>query len=138
MSTPEENKAIIRRLYEEVFNEGKLDVLEEIQSEDAINHTYGFRGRGQGVKMLRERFPEFHIAIEDQVSEGDKVATRITIRATDSVGVFGRPPTGRQITIVGILIRRIADGKITDTWECMDQFGVMQQLGALPAPGQSG
>jgi steroid delta-isomerase-like uncharacterized protein len=89
-------------------------------------------------KMFWGAFSDSHYTIEDQVGEGDKVATRMTWRATHTGDFQGLPPTGKQIAVSGITITRIKDGKIVEHWPSIDQLGMMQQLGVIPAPAQGG
>ena len=137
----EENKAIVRRLYEEVWNLGDLDVLEDIVSADFVGHRSGQpddlgpEAVRESVVALCEAFPDGRFTIEDMVVEGDRVAVRFTGRATHRGEFRGVQPTGRQITVTGIGIYRIYGGQIVERWENIDQLGLLQQLVAVPAVG---
>ncbi len=82
---------------------------------------------------LRAAFPDLHQTIEEQISEGDKVAYRWTARGTHQGGLMGIAPTGNRVTFTGISIARLVDGKIEEIWENHDALGMMQQLRAIPS-----
>jgi steroid delta-isomerase-like uncharacterized protein len=140
MST-EGNKTILRRFFEELFNEGNLDVAGEIVAQDYVNHDPapgeqpGLEGLKTFIAGLRTSFPDGHFGIEDQIAEGDKVTTRWTFRGTHQAEFAGVPATGRQVEVGAINIRRVVDGKIQEGWLKWDALGFMQQLGVIPAPG---
>jgi steroid delta-isomerase-like uncharacterized protein len=127
MST-EENKALIHRLVEE-FNRGNLVILDEL--------VVGLEPWKQALARLRAAFPDYQITSEDLIAEGDKVVERWRSRGMHRGEFMGVPPTGRQMGWTGINIFQIADGKVVDLWSTWDQLGMMQQLGVIPAPGQS-
>ncbi len=137
----EQNKAIVRRLYEEVWNLGDLDVVEDIVSADFVGHRSGRpddlgpEAVRESVVALCEAFPDGRFTIEDMVVEGDRVAVRFTGRATHRGEFRGVQPTGRQVTVTGIGIYRIYGGQIVERWENIDQLGLLQQLVAVPAVG---
>jgi steroid delta-isomerase-like uncharacterized protein len=140
----EENKALVRRSFEEVFNQGNLDAIEEIFASDYVLHDptspeeiRGIEGMRQYVSMYRTAFPDLQQTIEDQIAEGEKVATRLTGRGTHQGELMGFPPTGNRVEAVGIVINRISGGKIAESWANYDALGMMQQIGAVPEPGQS-
>jgi len=141
MST-EENKAIARRGSEEVWNQGKLDVIDEIFATDYVNHRaggpdiHGPEGYKQFFTMFRTAFPDIKFTIEDQIAEGDKVVTHVTFTGTHKGELMGIPPTGVQVTVTGIAISRIAGGKILECWVNSDDLGMWQQLGVIPPIGQ--
>ena len=137
----EQNKIIVRRAIEEVYNEGKLDVVDELVSGDFVAHVssspediHGPTGMKQFVASLREGFPDLHITIEDQIAEGDKVVTRWTVRGTHTGPFQGIPATGKQATMSGIEIDRVVDGKAIECWTSADDLGLLQQLGVVPTP----
>ena len=86
--------------------------------------------------MMYDAFPDHHFTVEDMIVEGNKVVTRATARGTHKGDFMGIAPTGKQFTMMGIWIYYIADGKIIEDWEVLDQLGMMQQLGAIPPMGQ--
>ena len=145
MST-EENKALTRRFRLEVFSQGNIAAIDEIcdanwtyydPSDPQGNWPHGPQGMRQLVNLYRSAFPDLHFTIEDEVAEGDKVMTRWTARGTHKGELMGIPPTGRQATVTGITINRMANGKIVEDWANFDALGMMQQLGVIPAPGQA-
>ncbi len=128
----EENKAVVRREQEELWNyTGNLDAAEELfapeQAEAAKQEAADFR-RG---------FPDVVSTIEDLIAEGDKVVARWRSRATHQGEYMGIPPTGKEVDFRGISIYRIEGGKIAQSWSVVDQLGLMRQLGAIPEPGQA-
>ena len=137
-----ENKALARRWLEEGFNEGNLNVADEIFADDYINHD-ALPGQGPGpegtkhnVSMLRSAFPDLHCAVEYQVAEGDKVVTRFSLSGTHQGELLGIPPTSNRVSVTGILVFRIAEGKAVEGWLNWDMLGLMRQLGVVPPPGQ--
>ena len=135
-----ENKAIVRRLIEG-FNRGDLDVFDELGAPDLVNHSAppGIpptrEGWKQGAAMFRAAFPDLHIHIEAEIAEGDLVTTRFTGHGTHQGELMGIPATGKEVTVSGINIARIAGGKIMERWEEFDMMGMMVQLGVVPALG---
>jgi steroid delta-isomerase-like uncharacterized protein len=136
----EENKAVVRREMEEIFNQGgNLDAVEEIYAPNYVGHepTFGdIRGveaAKQFAAEYRQAFPDLQTTIEDQVAEGDKVVTRFTARGTHQGETedFG-PPTGNRLEVTGITIEQFAEGKIVEDWTNFDALGLMQQLGLIP------
>jgi predicted ester cyclase len=87
--------------------------------------------------MFRSAFPDLRIIIEDQVAEGDKVVTRWRGSGTHQGDLFGIAPTGNRVSLVGITINRIEGGKVAEEWQIFDALGMMQQLGAIPSPGEA-
>ena len=136
-----ENKAILRRFFEDLFNTGNLAVADEIVATDYLNHnaapgeTPGREGLKQFVAAVRTAFPDLHFTVEDQIAEGDKVVTRFTGRGTHRGEFMGIPPTGKAFAISGIGLYRLADGKIVEDRVQEDTLGMLQQLGAIPSPG---
>jgi len=125
-STTEANKEILRHFIEEAWNQGNLNVIEECFSTNLAEI-----GR-RNIPMYRTAFPDIHVTVEDQVAEGELVATRATVRGTHKGEFTGIPPTGKQVTVTALSICRIADGKIVENWDNWDRLGLMQQLGAIP------
>jgi steroid delta-isomerase-like uncharacterized protein len=99
---------------------------------------HGREGIKQFYATLRAAFPDIHFTIEDQIAEGDRVVTRWTARATHTGEYQGIPPTGKQFSLTGIDIDRIANGKVVECWPIADELGVLQQLGVIPAPEHAG
>lgn len=136
----EQNKQLVRRVFEEVYNQGNLDVVEELASPDFVAHSptedvHGTAGVKQFVTDLRTAFPDLHTTIEDLIAEGDRVVARFTATGTHTGPYKGIPPTGKQGKITGIDIERIVDGKSVECWTNTDDLGMLQQLGVVPMPG---
>ena len=139
MST-EQNKAIVRRFFE-AFEANDQAALKDVLATDLVAYSHGAPGPQnrevhlQGISMWNAAFNETHFIIEEQIAEGDKVATRLTMRSVHSGGEFqGLPPTGKQIAISGTTIERIKDGKIAERRVNSDFLDMMQQLGLIPPP----
>ena len=135
-----ENKAIARRLLEEAFNSGNLDVVDELLAPEFVNYdaalpepTTGIDAAKASIGGYRAAFPDLRITLEQQVAEGELVATRWTARGTHQGELFGIAPTGKQATVTGITIDRIVGGRIVESWTNWDTLGLMQQLGVVPA-----
>ena len=144
MST-EQNKVLVRRMVEQVFMQGKTSQADEFLAPDFVEHEElppGIPSGREGVKqltnMFRSAFPDFRATIDDIVAEGDKVVIRQTWSGTHKGEFMGVPPTGKSVSFGVIDIIRIAGGKFVEHWGQMDSMGMMQQLGAIPTPGQSG
>jgi predicted ester cyclase len=133
--TPEENKAIVRRYLEE----RDLDRFDEHVTPDFRGHVPGTphpldRAAHRALlQTLYTAFPDFHPIIEDQLAEGDKVASRVTWYGTHQGDFQGIPPTGKPITMAMLRIDSIVNGKVAENWVNFDALGLLQQLGAIPA-----
>ena len=141
MST-EENKALIRRAYEEGFNQKNLAVFDEMDAPDFIVHNAsttmeGLEAFKQFLSMYLNAFPDARFTVEDMIAEGDKVVARHTFRGTQTGELMGIPPTGKQVTTTGVTITRFANGMGVELWGNSDDLGLLQQLGVVPAPGQA-
>jgi predicted ester cyclase len=142
MST-EQNKALVRRLMEEVFDRGNISLIDELFAPDFVEHEElppGIPAGSEGVKqmstMFRSAFPDFKATIDDMIAEGDKVVVRGTWSGTHKGEFMGIAPTGKRVSFGVIDIVRIAGGKFVEHWGQMDNMGLMQQLGLIPAPGE--
>jgi steroid delta-isomerase-like uncharacterized protein len=131
-------KEIARRLAEEPW-QGKLDEVLELVGDDYVAHVPGSAEPFRGKEGFREfvttyltGFPDATITVDDQIAEGDVVATRWTGRGTNTGELMGMPATGRQITVDGMTYSRIVDGKAREAWITWDTLAMMQQLGAVP------
>ena len=124
----EGNKAVVRRLWEEVWNRADLAVADQI-----FDAAYAAHEKGS-VPVIRAAFPDSHHTIEDLIAEGDKVVTRFTWRGTHRGEFMGVPPTGRHVAVGGIWIHRVEDGRIVEgrEWGQLDWLGLLRQLGAVP------
>ena len=138
-----QNKTVARKVFEGIQSQKKLALVDELVAGDYIGHTplddiQGPEGAKQFDSMLHEAFPDYQVTVEDQIAEGDKVVTRWTCRGTHQGEFQGMSPTGQQMTMTGITIFRIANGKLVEGWTNPDLLGMLQQLGVVPAPGQPG
>jgi steroid delta-isomerase-like uncharacterized protein len=140
MST-EENKAIVRRVNDEVWSEGHLDVIDELIADEFIatvvgapEQIRGQQGFREFVVMYRTAFPDLRITVDEQFAEGETVITRWTATGTNEGELMGMPATGKQATVAGININRISGGKLVAGWGLFDQLGLLQQIGAVPIP----
>jgi len=143
----ETNKAISRRWYEDLFNQGNLAVADEICAEDYANlepygppggWPVGPTGAKAVVATYRTAFPDLVFTVEEQIAEGQSVATRWTARGTQT-GLLpgGIAPTGRLVAVTGISVERYDGGKIVESRVNWDFFGMMQQLGVIPTPASA-
>jgi steroid delta-isomerase-like uncharacterized protein len=140
MSTPEENKALVRRFYGEM-DEGNIDAMDELVAEDYINHDPPpFPGLDRGRAGLKQAFEMFwkgtpgHHEIEDQIAEGDKVVTRLRGVGRHEGELGGIPPSGNDLNVKAVAIHRIADGKIVEHWSAVDSATLLSQLGVIQLP----
>jgi steroid delta-isomerase-like uncharacterized protein len=134
----ERNKAHIRRVIEEVYNRGDLDVVDEVAASDLVIHASsqdirGREGAKQYVAALRAGFPDLHFTIEDQVAEGDMVVTRWVARGTHAGEFQGIPATGKKVRLAGTDIDRLIGGKVAECWAHVDELDLMRQLGIIAA-----
>jgi steroid delta-isomerase-like uncharacterized protein len=136
--------AIARRFFDEIWSQGRFDLVDELVAPDYIGHPSGpdetVRGP-EGVKeyvgRLRQGIPDLTMTIEDQLADGDKVTTRWTAHGTHDGELMGLDPTGRSATVTGITIQRIQDGRqIVEGWTNWDMLGMLQQLGIAPQPAR--
>jgi steroid delta-isomerase-like uncharacterized protein len=137
----EQYKMLMRRAVKEVWNGENFASVDELVTSDVVlhlpkpgNEIHGAEGVRQFYVTLHAAFPDIHFTIEDQIAAGDKVVTRWTCRGTHKGEFQGMSPTGKQISMTGIDIDRIANSKVVECWPVMDELGLLQQIGALPAP----
>jgi steroid delta-isomerase-like uncharacterized protein len=137
MSIEEENKAIHRRVYEEIWNKGNLSIVDEVFVDNYIFHPLPQHKGPKGYKEMYHNFAgafsDFHCEIEDMIAEGDKVMVRTTITGMHKREYMGIAPTGKQISVSEIAVVRIKDDKIVEEWGLIDFLGMIQQLGAIPS-----
>lgn len=140
MST-DENKAIVHRFYEEVFNRKNTAALDEFIDAHAVDHAApagapgGIEGARQFADMFLAAFPDVRFTVEDLIAEGDQVVARLTQSGTHHGIFLGLPPTGKRVQVTGIEIFRFAGGKIVEHWNSYDDLGLFQHLGVLPPMG---
>jgi len=138
--TTEKNKDVILKLVKEYWNEGRVDVLDEVFVPDFLDHHAapglkpGREGLKQFVSMFRTSFSDISTTVNDLIAEGDKVAWNWTMRGTHSGEFMGVPATGKKITFSGITIDKFIDGQIGERWSQADFAGLMQQLGGMNNP----
>jgi steroid delta-isomerase-like uncharacterized protein len=137
----DQNKALVRRFIEELFTHGNTSAADEILAPDFVEHEQlppGIPKGREGVKVLatilRSAFPDLKATIEDTIAEGDKVVIRMTWSGTHKGEFMGVPATGKRVSIGVIDILRMDGGKCVEHWGQMDSMGMMQQIGAIPAP----
>jgi steroid delta-isomerase-like uncharacterized protein len=141
----EENKKMARRFMEEAFGQGKPELVDDLLAPDFVRYDpYIEAGEVRGVETVKENivwfrnvFPDLTCTIEDQVAEGEKVVTRWTVRGTHQGEFFGVAATGERIEMRGIQIDRFEGGKLVEEGAEFDLLGALQQLGAVPEPGQA-
>ncbi len=136
MST-EDNKALVRRFYEEI-NQHTLAAVDQLCAPNFVlnGHTQGIEGFKQVLSTyFITAVPDIQMTIEDMIAEGEKVAARLTLRGTHAGDLWGIPPTGKQATISSINIWRVVGGKLVEQWSETDMLGMMQQLGVIPPQG---
>lgn len=136
----EANKAIARLDFEEIWSNQNLDVVDELYPEDHVRHDPADpQGGVNGVEAYKQlvagyfrAFPDLHFTVDDMIAEGDKVVTRWTATGTHKGELMDIPPTGTNVSVTGISIQRIENGKVLEEWVNWDTMGLMQQLGVIP------
>lgn len=136
----ETNKSLVRRWFE-ATDQGDLGVIDEMLDADYVDHNPplpnlppGREGVRQAILMLRAAFPDTVHTIDDQIAEGDKVMTRLSVRATFLGEILGFQPTGNVVAITGIAVHRVAANVLIEHWAHMDMAGFMRQIGDTSAP----
>jgi predicted ester cyclase len=134
----EENKAIARRWNEELFDKGNPDIIDELAHPDYVSHPgmSSHEAFKQSAMQMGSVLSDWSITLEDLIAEGDRVAFRWTAHATHSGPYMGVQPTGKQITLMGITIYRIADGKVIEDWHVANELGFQKQFGVTPDMSQ--
>jgi steroid delta-isomerase-like uncharacterized protein len=137
----EHNKAIVRRLFTELWNNGNLSVAGEVFAPNYAHYDPSTPDFGRGpdsekkrAALYRTAFPDLHLTIEDVIAEGETVMTRWSCRGTHKGDLNGIAPTGKHITISGVTVARVSNGKIVEGYVNWDALGLMQQLGVVPQP----
>ena len=136
------HQLLCRFLIEKVLNDGELDFLDVLMAPDAVTHeleifgpsaTRGPRMVRQFIGLFRNAFPDLRVTILDQLIDGDRVSTRWRMEGTQMHRLMGIEASHRFMSVEGIRIDRIANGRIAETWSQWDTLGMLRQLGALPA-----
>ena len=129
---------LAKRYFDEVWNQGKLDVLDELLADTYINHTPsaghpppGPDGLKPIVAAMRRAFPDLHFTIEDVIAGPDSVVIRTTMTGTHDGDLFGIPPTHRKVRVMQIQIERVKNGRIMEHWRVTDELTLMRQLGVV-------
>ncbi len=137
------NKVIVRRLYEEVWNKRRLELVDEIISPSHALHDPNVSGSAVGPEAYKRQvtrfitaFPDLRLTIEDIVGENEKLAVAWTISGTHKGEFMGIPATNKNVSVDGITINHIVNAKIMDSYISWDAWGMMQQLGVVPAHGE--
>jgi predicted ester cyclase len=135
------NEQLYRRLIDEVFNQGRMEVADELMAPHAVEHQRGGMGDGpDGVKrtatVLRSAFSDFSLTIQDLVVDDDMVWARQRGGGTNSGSFFGHPPTGKTAYIEVFDVVRFEDGRIVEHWGVPDQLGMLAALGLVELPGR--
>jgi steroid delta-isomerase-like uncharacterized protein len=143
MYTSEQNNAIAEKFFNSVWNKGDFSVLDTLIASDALDHSTvgglpkterGSASFRQIVSMFRAAMPDIRLDITDEIYADNKVVHRWTLTGTDTGGVMGMPPSGKQLTFSGTTIVRMEEGKIVERWANVDELGLLQQLGVVPPP----
>jgi len=135
----EANKTANRRFYEEVINQQKLVVVDEVAATNYVNHGFqvgqptGRDGLKRFVGAFHTAFADGHLTIDQMIAEGDTVATRLTFHGTHTGEFQGIAPTGKKVTMPALDMARYEGGKMVEQWGGPDQMSLLQQLGALPS-----
>ena len=135
-----DNKTVIRSFVEEVINQGRFERANDLVVEDFIEldplpgQQQGREGLKDVIGAMRAAFPDIHWVLEEMIAEGDKVVSRFTWTGTHRGSFLGIPPTGRKVSVKGVVIDRLEAGRMADSRILMDTMSMMQQLGVIPAP----
>jgi steroid delta-isomerase-like uncharacterized protein len=138
-----DNREKSRSVFEEVWNEKRVEKIDDLVSADYVHHDVlspdrqGITAYKQFVNLYLNAFPDVHFNIEDEISEGNTVVIRWTVTGTHNGDLPGVPRTGRPISVTGITIARLGNGKFVESWNNWDALGMMQQLGAVPTEAKS-
>lgn len=136
----ENNETLLHRWFEQVWNQGRAEAIDEMFAGDGIAHGLSnqpgneLRGPDQYkpfFESFRNAFPDIQVVIEDTISEGDKIAARCLVRATHQGEGLGLSPSGKPVEFTGMTIVRVKDGKIVEAWNNFDFMTMFQQLGAM-------
>lgn len=146
VTTPDENKEIVRRYYKDVVEAGRTELLAELIAEDVVNHdplsdesltpeeARGFEGFRRHVEVFQEAFPDRTFGIEDLIAEEDRVSARLTFDGTHEGRFGGIEPTGNRISGSSMAFYRLEDGKIVERWYETDNLELFKQLDAIELP----
>lgn len=140
----EANRAIARYVAEAVWNQGRLEVIDEVFAPGFVNHdpsahqVRNAKALKRWIERLRTAFPDMHMTIEDMIAERDRVVVRWSWTGTHT-GFYGSiPPSYNAVTLHGVTIERFVDGKIAEAWWSYDGSAMMLQIGAFPVAMEAG
>lgn len=140
METIDQNKTIVTSLIDAVFTKGDLGAIDEYLAEEFVNHDPppGVTGDREGMRqigaMFRAAFPDWRSETGILVGEGDLVVEQFTASGTQQGEIFGAPASGRPVSLPGINIWRVRDGRIMERWGRLDELGLLRQLGLVNLP----
>lgn len=140
MTTLDENKTLVRDFIDALFTKGDLGAVDEYLAEDFVNHDppFGASADREGMRtagaMFRSVFPDWHSDLHRLVAEDDIVVELFTASGTHRGEIMGAAPTGKTVTLPGINIFRVDDGRIVERWGRLDDLGLLHQLGLVPQP----
>jgi len=132
------NRVVVERFVEEMINQGRFEVADEIVALDFVEldplpgQKQGREGLKEVIAMMRAAFPDIHWVTEETVEQGEKVVSRFTWTGTHRGAFLGIPATGKSVSVKGVVIDRVVGGKMTDSRILMDSLGLMYQLGVMP------
>ena len=133
-----ENKALTRRVFDEIWSQGKLELADELLSPEFVGRPgslgepfQGPAGAKEFLGSLREGFPDITFSVKDMVGESDLVATRWTSTGTHDGEFMGFDPTEQQVTMSGITFLRFRDGMIVEGWTQLDEVALLKAIGAV-------
>jgi steroid delta-isomerase-like uncharacterized protein len=140
----EENKALVRRIVDEAWNQGKLGVVDEAFAHDYREHNPrpgqepGVDGYKGGIVMMRAAFPDLFLEVHDTIAEGDRVAVLSTLHGTHDGELMGIPASGQRVSSEGMVFARFRDGRVIERWGVQDMLTLLQQIGAFAAASATG
>jgi pSer/pThr/pTyr-binding forkhead associated (FHA) protein/ketosteroid isomerase-like protein len=139
----EEHRALFTRWFEELWNKKNYSITQELVSPEFVAHGAGGQDIKQGpngvadmVKIWHAAFPDGHMTMDDIITEGELSTIRMTFRGTQTGEFYGVPPSNKPVEVTSIGIDRVVSGKITEGWGELNMLGMMQQMGAMPSPGE--
>ena len=142
---PEDNKMLVRRMIEQLWNQRNLAIADELAAPNFVSHDPASPDFGRGpealkrmVKHYTEAFPDTRFTIDEMISEGDRVVARWSVTGTHQGRLGDIPPTNRQVTVTGVDIARVSGGKVQEVWTSWDALGMMRQLGAVQTMARGG
>jgi steroid delta-isomerase-like uncharacterized protein len=138
--TAEQRKAVARRVFEEIFNQGKFEIADQIYAKDFVNHgvtrDIGLKEDQEAARGWRSAFPDLKTKVDKMLVDGEFVTVLWSGEGTNTGTGNGLPATGKKLTGRGITIWRISGGKIREEWSEFDQLRILQQLGLMPVPSE--